>query len=240
LALLDPEPPASLAPLSDEDRRVLERIRGVVPRWLGWVDRLTPSALLDAVLRETTYVFETHGSRRRQARENLKKLGGMIRRAQNRGYATLERIAEHLERLAVGDESNAAIDAIDAVSLMTVHAAKGLEFPIVFVVNMGRGTGGVRPPIRVADTAAGEASVAIADYQSEADEDAQARDREESKRLLYVALTRARDRLYLSTTLKEGKVRMGRGSLGEVLPPFAREMFAAAEEATKTRKHENV
>jgi ATP-dependent helicase/nuclease subunit A len=149
----------------------------------------------------------------------------MIRRVENRGYATLGRIAEHLERLAVGDESNAAIDAIDAVSLMTVHASKGLEFPIVFVVNMGRGTGGARAPIRVAADGANDAQVAIADYQSEADEDTQAREREESKRLLYVALTRARDRLYLSATVDQGKCRMGRGSLGEVLPDFVKEMF---------------
>jgi len=98
----------------------------------------------------------------------------------------------------------------------------------VFVVNMNRGTGGFRPPIRIADVSGGDASVAIADYQSEADEDAQARDREESKRLLYVALTRARDRLYLSTTLKDGACRMGRGSLGEVLPAFVREVFTKA------------
>ncbi len=206
--------------LGDEDRRVLDRLRRAVPRWLSWVDRLAPSELLDAVLHETAYAYELRGSRRRQARENLKKLRGMIRRAQNRGYATLSRIADHLERLAVGDESNAAIDAIDAVSLMTVHAAKGLEFPIVFVVNMGRGTGGPRAPIRVTDDVAGEASVAIADYQSEADEDQSAREREESKRLLYVALTRARERLYLSATVKDGGCRMGKfkaglGSLGE-------------------------
>jgi ATP-dependent helicase/nuclease subunit A len=227
-AILSVDPLPELAQLGDEDRRVLELLRHAVPRWLRWVDRLAPSELLDAVLHESAYAFELRGSRRRQARENVKKLRGMIRRSQNRGYATLARIADHLERLAVGDESNAAIDAIDAVSLMTVHAAKGLEFPIVFVVNMGRGTGGVRAPIRVTDDAAGEPSVAIADYQSEADEDVTAREREETKRLLYVAITRARDRLFLSATVKDGACRMGRGGLGDVLPAGVRTRFIAA------------
>jgi ATP-dependent helicase/nuclease subunit A len=227
-AILNRDAPPQIAALGDEDRRVLDLLRAAVPRWLSWVDRLTPSELVDAVLRETAYAYELRGSRRRQARENLKKLRAMIRRAQNRGYATLARIADHLDRLAVGDESNAAIDAIDAVSLMTVHAAKGLEFPIVFVVNMSRGTAGRRAPIRVADDAGGEPSVAIADYQSEADEDAQAREREESKRLLYVALTRARDRLYLSAAVQNGQCRMTRGSLGEVLPAPVKSLFVNA------------
>ena len=137
------------------------------------------------------------------------------------------RLAAHIGQLAVGDESNAAIDAGDAVSLMTVHASKGLEFPIVFVVNMGRGTGGSRAPIRVSELK-GEASVSIADYQSDADEDAAARDREETKRLLYVALTRARDRLYLSASAPGGQFRPAGGSLADVLPGTLRALFSEA------------
>ena len=228
-ALLAPLLPASAERLDPEDRGVLALVREFVPRWLSRVDRDPPAELFGRILRETAYAMELRGPRARQAHENLKKFRSMIRRAQNRGYLTLSRLAEHLDGLAVGDESNAAIDAIDAVSLMTVHAAKGLEFPIVFVVNIARGTGGVRPPIRVALGGPDAASVSIADYQSEADEDASARDREETKRLLYVALTRARDCLYLSAGLKDGKLKPGPGSLAQVLPDELRALFTAAQ-----------
>ena len=226
--VLAADAPGAVRSWSDEDRNVFSGLRRAVPVWLSWVDRLTPSDLLRRVLTETAYVLEIEGPRRRQARENLKKLGAMVRRFQNRGYATLSRVADHLEQLAVGDESNAVVDAEDAVSLMTIHAAKGLEFPIVFLVNMTRGTGTGRAPIRVAADAQGEAAVAIADYQSEADEDSAAKDREETKRLLYVALTRARDRLYLSASISAGVIRPTKGSLGEVLPGFVKDLFAQA------------
>jgi ATP-dependent helicase/nuclease subunit A len=227
-ALAGDPPQAAIDALEAEDRRVLAQVREAMARWLPLVDRVTPSELLDTVLREAAYAVEIAGPRRVQARENLKKLGAMIRRIQNRGYATLGRIADHLAELGLGDESNAVIDAEHAVSLMTVHAAKGLEFPVVFVVNIGRGTGGPRPPVRVIENVDGEPSVAIGDFESEADEDAQARDREETKRLLYVALTRARDRLYLSGVVKDGQLKAGRGSLGEALPASVRRSIATS------------
>lgn len=231
-AVYEPQAPAAIERFDLEDRRVLERVRLAMPGWLACVDRLPPSELLLRVLEEAAYVQELAGGRKRQARENLKKLAGMIRRFENRGYATLARVADHLEQLAVDDESNAALDAHEAVSLMTLHAAKGLEFPVVFLVNLGRGTGNMRAPIRIAPAATGEASVAVADYQSEADEDAVARDREETKRLLYVALTRARDRLYLAGAVVNGAFRATRGSLAEVLPQSLRTVVAEAVRAS--------
>ena len=189
-------------------------------RWRALADRIPPAELIDLVLHECAYGVELRGPRLAQARENLKKFRALLRRIQNRGYATFGRIASHLDRLAVGDESNASLDATNAVNLMTVHAAKGLEFPVVFVVNLARGTGNRRDYIRIGtEQSSGAASVAVGDFLSEYDEDAQAREREETKRLLYVALTRARDRLYLSSVVKDGRIAPGRGSLAEVLPP---------------------
>jgi ATP-dependent helicase/nuclease subunit A len=117
---------------------------------------------------------------------------------------------------------------------MTIHASKGLEFPVVFLVNVTRGSGGRRPPVRIAAVSArrrkggDEPGVSIGDFVSEDDEDVRAREREETKRLLYVAVTRARERLYICATLKDGQLRAPGGSLAEVFPPSFTAVLADA------------
>jgi ATP-dependent helicase/nuclease subunit A len=221
-ALQEDGPPLS-SDLDAADRERLLLARRSLAGWLPWVDRLPPAELLDRVLAESAYAMELAGPGLSQARENVKKIRALVRRLQNRGYATLERLVEHFSQLvAGGDESNAIIDAVDAVNLMTVHASKGLEFPVVFVVNIGRGSGGGREPVRVvagAATDGAEPAVGIGEHDSDADEDAEVRETEESKRLLYVALTRARDRLYLAGVHDAGgRLATARGSLARHLP----------------------
>ena len=215
--------PAALESLPALDRRRLELARVGARRWLGLVDRLPPAELVDRAIRESAYLYELRGPRVRQARENLKKMRSLVRRIQNRGYATLARIADHVDHLSTGDESNATIDAAGTVHMMTIHAAKGLEFPIVFVVGLSRGVGGARAPIHVlADRGDGLPSVTVGgsaeEIAGEIDDEERARALEETKRLLYVAVTRARDALYLSMLRSGDRVVAGRGSLADVLP----------------------
>jgi ATP-dependent helicase/nuclease subunit A len=239
-ALTDARPEADL---DGHDRAVLEQARSSVSGWLSLADQVPPAELLDHVLAVTAYDFEMRGPRRAQARENVKKMRSLVRRVQNRGYATLRRIAEHLDSLSAGDESNATLEAVNAVNLMTVHAAKGLEFPVVFVVNLAKGAGGPLPPVRViaesgardgadaADEVEPRPSVSVASYISEIDEQEKLREQEETKRLLYVAMTRARDALYLASVLKDGDMKPMRGSLGEVLPGQVTALFGQAARA---------
>jgi ATP-dependent helicase/nuclease subunit A len=71
-------------------------------------------------------------------------------------------------------------------------------------------------------------TVSVGRFASEMEEADRERDRHETRRLLYVAMTRARDRLYLSSSMKNGEIAPGRGSLADVLPESIKPLFARA------------
>ena len=228
-ALTGPSEPLEQIALEPLDRGLLDRARTSVSRWLGLTDRLPPGELIDLILRESAYVFEMRGRRLDQARENVKKVRALVRRVENRGYATVGRLAEYFDTLRAGEESNAIVEAVGAVNLMTIHAAKGLEFPIVFVVNLHVGGRGRPGGFSVIDRGTdGTPEVAFSATAATRLEDL--RESEELRRLFYVAVTRARDRLYLATEIdnKRGKPRRSARSLASLLPSSFDELFTTA------------
>ena len=68
---------------------MLARARSSIADWLALADRVPPAELLDRVLADSAYEHEIARRRAAAARENLKKMRGLVRRLQNSGYLTL-------------------------------------------------------------------------------------------------------------------------------------------------------
>ena len=147
------------------------------------------------------------GDRRLANLRKLMRLAGEYERAEGRDLRGF--LADAAARdLAEAREGEAALESegLDAVRLMTIHRAKGLEFPVVCVADLGRQSGARRSPLlvdaqanaglRLAPLGGGD-TVPTTAWERLAATEIEA-DAEEERRLFYVALTRARELLILS------------------------------------------
>ena len=174
-------------------------------------ERVPAEVLLERAITVTGYdlaILARAGGDRRLA--NLRKLMRLAReyeRAEGpdlRGFLAFAATQD----VTGAREGEAALESegLDAVRLMTIHRAKGLEFPVVCVADLGRQGATSRPRLlvgrdgsaglRLAPLGGGDTVPALAYERLAAEEDRE--DAEEERRLLYVAMTRARDRLILS------------------------------------------
>jgi DNA helicase-2/ATP-dependent DNA helicase PcrA len=138
--------------------------------WRPLSEEVPPLNLMDRILEDTGYQsYLDDGTEEGQERwENVMELRRLAAEYQEQGLvAFLEQVA------LVSDQDTLVADA-NVPTLLTLHAAKGLEFPGVFIVGLNDGT---LPHSRSFD-----------------DPEAM----QEERRLLYVGITRAKDRLYLT------------------------------------------
>lgn len=176
---------------------------------LGMVDRVPVSELLEELLNQFDFRASVAGANGRMLR-NLEKL---VQDAQRSGLIRVGDFLQYIQTLRdVGvREGEAPVEVHGAVQLMTVHKAKGLEFPVVVLADASyrrRVVSGALFSVRGSGIAARPDRIdAPLVYRFARSEDAK-RDAAEDKRLLYVAATRAREMLILN-----GHVSQRRGKL---------------------------
>lgn len=156
---------------------LMEELRTIVESGAG------PATVLEAVLERTGYLAELQASTDPQDEtriENLQELAAValeFEQESGEGEASGS-LSDFLERVALVADSDQIPDEDEdgsgVITLMTLHTAKGLEFPVVFLTGM---EDGVFPHMRALG---------------------QPKELEEERRLAYVGITRARERLYLT------------------------------------------
>ncbi len=206
---------ATLPDLAPDDRAEARRAFGLLTRWRSLKDREPIARLLERVLAESGFeaaiVGEWLGDRKRA---NARKLVRMARAFDEPGGFALAdfvaRLRADLKSPPREEQAATTGELGEVVRLMTVHKAKGLEFPVVILPDLDRKVEGNRgslalhpelgPVLRVkaeaGDDEEAQGSLGWLVHRRMAE----AEDAAEALRVLYVATTRARDLLVLSTS----------------------------------------
>ncbi len=169
---------------------------------------------------------------------------GLIRRLERTGNGGLFGTVRHLQQLVANEVEIARpqLESEQAVSLMTIHRSKGLEWPVVFVVDLARR----KPPslrrmsldrdlgvtFKLETDTHEKAEPAIYRLAKIRSDEREAR---ETRRLLYVAITRARDKVVLTSSGEKG------GSLDILIPGLRSAGVPMSEvvppESTEPKRH---
>jgi ATP-dependent exoDNAse (exonuclease V) beta subunit len=232
------------ADLSEEDRRLCRAFLQRFERLGAAASRLSLEQLCERIVSDHDYdlaVLAQWDGRRRYA--NMRKLARLARSYEELRGRDIEGFVRFVrEQEAVGARELEAVaeeEDADAVRLLTIHSAKGLEFKVVIVADAGRDRNAPSPDeilclpdgrfgFRVADPATGSRRPAFGYEQvREAEREAE---RAERLRLYYVAMTRAIDRLIVSGAIDPERTADQATPIGWVLARLdAQELGAAGD-----------
>ena len=171
-----------VAPLPARSIRALQDFKAMIDDLTAKRAEFEPAALIDAVLKRTGYgdYIESDAERGEERLENIRELQSVAKDFLDLGEEDL--LTAFLERVSLVSDADNVGESADAVTLITLHQAKGLEFPVVFIVGMEEG---VMPHMRSIDS--GDPA-----------------EIEEERRLCYVGVTRAKEKLHLVRAFRRG------------------------------------
>lgn len=197
------DPPPWPRTLADDDLQTLEELRSLIQRLKNLAGRLAPVDILEMLVEERHLL--TMAGAEIDAEDRIRAITYFLARSRSVGgdrshqplspAEELREIWQSWDDRRDGDESGHL--KTEAVSLMTVHASKGLEFPVVIVAEADSRPSNKYPAVIISPAgqlALKTGSEAPEDYLQILADMRQA-DEAENARLLYVAATRARDHL---------------------------------------------
>jgi ATP-dependent helicase/nuclease subunit A len=201
--------------LTEALRRLFPDLAAMLERWRDLAGVVPLAPLMHRIIADTG-AYVRFGRRRSQAIFNLDKLLDTAREFDRRGYTTLQDFVAWVQSMRDSEQREATADMNlpgdqGAVSIMTVHKAKGLEFPVVFLPGMNQQTRSLKtgPDVIVEAAKDGRMRMAGPDRDNQVYEELWEKEkaelRQEHQRLLYVAMTRACDHLVMTGTLAGGK-----------------------------------
>jgi DNA helicase-2/ATP-dependent DNA helicase PcrA len=159
-------------PFNSRTVKVLTSFINLMEEFIAYSRELNLVELFDLVVKRTGYEEYTLGTTAGEERwENILELRTVAR--EYRDLKPGEGLAAFLEGVTLVSDVDGLDETVDAVTLVTLHQAKGLEFPVVFIVGMEDGI--------------------LPHFKSFADPEQM----EEERRLCYVGITRAKQRVYL-------------------------------------------
>jgi DNA helicase II / ATP-dependent DNA helicase PcrA len=154
----------------------INKFTSLVNGFMRRKDELGVSGLIEAILEETGYMSELKKSNDIEDQSRIENLKELVSAAVDFEQTSEETtLADFLEKVTLVSDIDNFDQSADSVVLMTLHSAKGLEFPVVFMVGMENG---IFP---------GKAAL---------NDD---REMQESRRLCYVGITRAKEKLYMTS-----------------------------------------
>ncbi|MBC2478207.1 3'-5' exonuclease, partial [Clostridium beijerinckii] len=134
------------------------------------------SVLIEAILKDTGYMKQLQESNEIEDKSRIENLKELVSDAVDFEKSSEDKsLSAYLERVSLVQDTDKIEEEDDAVVLMTIHSAKGLEFPVVFMVGMENG---IFP--------------GMASFEKESE-------MEESRRLCYVGITRAKEILFMTS-----------------------------------------